>query len=81
MQLNESRIKVLQAQDDVVNAMKDSAAKELQSVSSDKKGYKKLLKGLVVQVFSLHLPTFICNETRYFYLVNTSFAEPCALSY
>ncbi|KAK2981860.1 hypothetical protein RJ640_010377 [Escallonia rubra] len=49
MQLNASRIKVLQAQDDLVNFMKDSASKELLRVSSDKKAYKKLLKGLIVQ--------------------------------
>ncbi|KAK6943295.1 V-type ATPase subunit E [Dillenia turbinata] len=33
----------------IVNAMKDSASKELLRVSSDKKAYKKLLKGLIVQ--------------------------------
>ncbi|KAK6943345.1 V-type ATPase subunit E [Dillenia turbinata] len=49
MQLNASRIKVLQAQDDIVNAMKDSASKELLRVFSDKEAYKKLLKGLIVQ--------------------------------
>lgn len=49
MQLNASRIKVLQAQDDVVNAMKDSASKELLNVSNNKNAYKKLLKGLIVQ--------------------------------
>ena len=50
MQLNASRIKVLQAQDDVVNAMKDAAAKELLNVSSDHHVYKRLLKDLIVQV-------------------------------
>jgi len=49
MQLNASRIKVLQAQDDVVNAMKDSASKELLRTADDKNSYKKLLKGLIVQ--------------------------------
>ncbi|KAH7862419.1 hypothetical protein Vadar_004591 [Vaccinium darrowii] len=49
MQLNASRIKVLQAQDDVVNAMKEAAAKELLKVSSEKNVYRKLLKDLVVQ--------------------------------
>ncbi|KAL0015943.1 hypothetical protein SO802_003012 [Lithocarpus litseifolius] len=49
MQLNASRIKVLQAQDDVVNAMKDAAAKELLNVSSDHHVYKRLLKDLIVQ--------------------------------
>ncbi|KAK9290365.1 hypothetical protein L1049_008534 [Liquidambar formosana] len=49
MQLNASRIKVLQAQDDVVNAMKDSAGKELLRASDDKNAYKNLLKGLIVQ--------------------------------
>jgi len=49
MQLNASRIKVLQAQDDVVNAMKDTASKDLLKVADDKNAYKKLLKGLIVQ--------------------------------
>ncbi|GMY30473.1 V-type proton ATPase subunit E-like [Fagus crenata] len=49
MQLNASRIKVLQAQDDVVNAMKEAAAKELLNVSRDHHVYKKLLKDLIVQ--------------------------------
>ncbi|XP_042511455.1 V-type proton ATPase subunit E2-like isoform X2 [Macadamia integrifolia] len=49
MQLNASRIKVLQAQDDVVNSMKESASKQLLRVSTDKKTYSKLLKDLIVQ--------------------------------
>ncbi|KAF5734778.1 V-type proton ATPase subunit E [Tripterygium wilfordii] len=49
MQLNASRIKVLQAQDDVVNSMKDAAAKDLLQVSHDHHGYKRLLKDLIVQ--------------------------------
>lgn len=49
-QLNASRIKVLQAQDDIVTALKDATSKELLRVSQDKNGYKKLLKGLIVQV-------------------------------
>lgn len=50
MQLNASRIKVLQAQDDIVNAMKDQAAKDLLNVSRDEYAYKQLLKDLIVQV-------------------------------
>ncbi|KAK6935483.1 V-type ATPase subunit E, partial [Dillenia turbinata] len=49
MQLNASRIKVLQAQDDLVNSMKESASKELLHVSHDHDEYKKLLKDLIVQ--------------------------------
>lgn len=49
MQLNASRIKVLQAQDDLVNGMKEAAGNELLRVSNDKKGYRKLLQGLIVQ--------------------------------
>ncbi|MBA0583902.1 hypothetical protein Gorai_014743, partial [Gossypium raimondii] len=49
MQLNASRIKVLQAQDDVVNAMKESASKDLLNVSHDHHVYKRLLKDLIVQ--------------------------------
>ncbi|KAE8727302.1 V-type proton ATPase subunit E [Hibiscus syriacus] len=49
MQLNASRIKVLQAQDDVVNEMKESASKELLNVSRDHRVYKNLLKDVIVQ--------------------------------
>ncbi|KZV36181.1 hypothetical protein F511_26363 [Dorcoceras hygrometricum] len=49
MQLNASRIKVLQAQDVLVNSMKESASKELLNVSSDQNSYKQLLKDLIVQ--------------------------------
>ncbi|KAL1544525.1 V-type proton ATPase subunit E-like [Salvia divinorum] len=49
MQLNASRIKVLQAQDDLVNSMKDSASKELLGVSIVQKNYKNLLKNVIVQ--------------------------------
>ena len=50
MQLNASRIKVLQAQDDVVNNMKETASKELLNVSRDHHGYKNLIKDLIAQV-------------------------------
>ncbi|CAH1446079.1 unnamed protein product [Lactuca virosa] len=49
MQLNASRIKVLQAQDDLVTGMKNAAAKELLNVSHNKKTYKKLIQSLIVQ--------------------------------
>ncbi|KAK8938909.1 V-type proton ATPase subunit E [Platanthera zijinensis] len=49
MQLNASRIKVLQAQDDLVNSMKDTAAKELLDVAGHHHAYKNLLKDLIVQ--------------------------------
>ncbi|XP_061343710.1 V-type proton ATPase subunit E-like [Gastrolobium bilobum] len=49
MQLNASRIKVLQAQDDVVNNMKDAASKELLNVSRDHHVYRNLIKDLIVQ--------------------------------
>ncbi|CAL9756122.1 unnamed protein product, partial [Musa acuminata subsp. burmannicoides] len=49
MQLNASRIKVLQAQDDFVNSMKEAAAKELLLVSNNHQSYEKLLKDLIVQ--------------------------------
>ncbi|KAK9986333.1 hypothetical protein SO802_031284 [Lithocarpus litseifolius] len=65
MQLNASRIKFLQAQDDVVNSMKESASKEILSVSQDKSTYKKLLKDLIVQsLLRLQEPTVLlrCRE-------------------
>ncbi|KAL8103130.1 V-type proton ATPase subunit E-like [Apium graveolens] len=58
MQLNASRIKVLQAQDDLVNAMKEAASQELLKVSHHDShhhhlhlhhDYQGLMKALVVQ--------------------------------
>ncbi|XP_009625675.1 V-type proton ATPase subunit E-like [Nicotiana tomentosiformis] len=51
MQLNASRIKVLQAQDDLVSSMKEAAAKELLHVSHHHNHhiYKKLLHDLIFQ--------------------------------
>ncbi|KAJ6849049.1 putative V-type proton ATPase subunit E [Iris pallida] len=49
MQLNASRIKVLQAQDDLVNSMKEAAGKELLRASEDHHEYERLLKDLIVQ--------------------------------
>ncbi|KAF8643638.1 hypothetical protein HU200_066694 [Digitaria exilis] len=49
MQLNASRIKVLQAQDDLVTNMMESARKELLYISRDHQTYKKLLRILIVQ--------------------------------
>ncbi|KAF8380111.1 hypothetical protein HHK36_027582 [Tetracentron sinense] len=49
MQLNASRIKVLQAQDDLVSFMKEAASKELLLVSNHHHVYKRLLKDLIVQ--------------------------------
>ena len=50
MQLNASRIKVLQAQDDLVKEMKEATEKALLQVSHDHHAYKQLLKELIVQV-------------------------------
>ncbi|XP_027342653.1 V-type proton ATPase subunit E-like isoform X1 [Abrus precatorius] len=52
MQLNASRIKVLQAQDDVISSMKEAASKELLHVSHHSHHhhvYRNLLKDLIVQ--------------------------------
>eukprot|EP00256_Glycine_max_P069554 XP_025984149.1 uncharacterized LOC100500452 isoform X1 [Glycine max] len=58
MQLNASRIKVLQAQDDVISSMKEAASKELLNVSHHRHlnllshhhhEYRNLLKDLIVQ--------------------------------
>uniref|UniRef100_A0A0E0JLY7 V-type proton ATPase subunit E n=1 Tax=Oryza punctata TaxID=4537 RepID=A0A0E0JLY7_ORYPU len=49
VELNASRIKVLQAQDDLVNSMKEDATKQLLRVSHNHHEYKNLLKELVVQ--------------------------------
>ncbi|KAI3669811.1 hypothetical protein L6452_41231 [Arctium lappa] len=65
MQLNASRIKVLQAQDDVVVAMKESARKELLNVSSNRRTYKDLVHSLIVQgLLRLREPSVVlrCRE-------------------
>uniref|UniRef100_A0ACD5VEM6 Uncharacterized protein n=1 Tax=Avena sativa TaxID=4498 RepID=A0ACD5VEM6_AVESA len=49
MQLNASRIKFLQAQDDLVKSMMESARKELLYQSQDHQSYKELLRILIVQ--------------------------------
>ncbi|XP_078431655.1 V-type proton ATPase subunit E-like [Wolffia australiana] len=49
MQLNASRITVLQAQDDLVKAMKEATEKELLHVSHNHETYGPLLKELIVQ--------------------------------
>lgn len=54
MQLNASRIKVLQAQDDLVSAMRETASKDLLNVSHYKSrhlhNYEGLLRALIIQV-------------------------------
>ncbi|XVF51444.1 hypothetical protein PTKIN_Ptkin04bG0185800 [Pterospermum kingtungense] len=49
IKLNASRINVLQAQDDMVNSMKELASKELLNMSRGYHVYKMLLKDLIVQ--------------------------------
>ena len=61
MQLNASRIKVLQAQDDLVDSMKEVAAKELLHVSHDRHAYKHLLNDLIVQVPTENRPVSDIN--------------------
>ncbi|KAE9620364.1 putative H(+)-transporting two-sector ATPase [Lupinus albus] len=65
MQLNAARLKVLQAQDEMVNSMKDDAKKALLRVSNDKKAYKKLIKDIIVQgLIRMREPSVIlrCRE-------------------
>ena len=52
IQQNASRIKYLQAQDEVVNSMKEAASEALVRISNNKKAYRKLLKSLIVQVLT-----------------------------
>lgn len=49
-ELNAARIKLLQAQDDVVTGMKESAGDALLRVTKDASAYKRVLKGLIVKV-------------------------------
>lgn len=77
MQLNASRIKVLQAQDDMVNEMKAEAVKSLVNVSKGhhhlleflnfghhENFYKNLVKDLIVQVI-----TYGCSLSHSFSVV------------
>lgn len=52
-ELNAARIKVHQAQEDIVTEMKESASVGLLRVTKDANAYKKVLKGLIVQVNGL----------------------------
>ena len=71
MQLNASRLKVLQAQDDLIGGMRETAEKQLATVNSTPT-YEKLLKDLIVQasnwnsslpyVASLNLDVRIMNN-------------------
>lgn len=61
MQLNASRITVLQAQDDLVTSMREAAGKELLRISSDQAAYKKLLKELIIQVCMSFFIPFTCS--------------------
>ncbi|KAJ4765703.1 V-type proton ATPase subunit E [Rhynchospora pubera] len=68
MQLNASRIKVLQAQDDLVTSMREAAGKELLRISGDQSAYKKLLKELIIQsLLRLKEPAVIlrCRKDDY----------------
>lgn len=64
-ELNAARIKVLQAQDDIVTEMKESAGVGLLRVTKDANAYKKVLKGLIVQsLLRLREPSLVlrCRE-------------------
>ena len=51
--MNAARIKLLQAQDDVVAGMRENAGEALVRVTKDANTYKRILKGLIVQVSQL----------------------------
>ncbi|CAN6332630.1 unnamed protein product [Urochloa humidicola] len=62
-QLNAARIKLLQAQDDVVTGMRESAGDALLRVTKDANTYKRILKGLIV-LLRLREPALVlrCRE-------------------
>jgi vacuolar-type H+-ATPase subunit E/Vma4 len=49
--MNVARLKVLQAQHDLVQGMKDAAERQLVNVSLQPNAYVKLLDALIIQVF------------------------------
>ena len=55
-QLNESRIKVLQAREEAVMQLVSEAEEKLASIAKDKAQYKSLLTDLLVQVRGVTLP-------------------------
>ncbi|MCO5547798.1 hypothetical protein L7F22_001250 [Adiantum nelumboides] len=66
MQLNASRLKVLQAQDDLVQGMKEAAEKQLASVAHHHQNYRKILRELMVQaLLRLKEPSLLlrCRES------------------
>ncbi|KAJ0985387.1 hypothetical protein J5N97_003743 [Dioscorea zingiberensis] len=65
MQLNAARIKVLQAQDDLVNSMKESASKELLRASENSKSYKKEAKQQYAEKAKVHPPKVTIDEKVY----------------
>lgn len=79
MQLNASRIKVLQAQDDLVSAMREAASKDLLNVSHHKfhhhHNYEGLLKSLIVQVLVKHASYYVN------FLIPYNNITPCFLKY
>ncbi|XP_015896381.1 V-type proton ATPase subunit E [Ziziphus jujuba] len=82
MQLNASRIKVLQAQDDVVNSMREAASKELLHVARDHHEYKKLLKDLIVQsLLRLKEPAVLLRCRKEDHHLVESVLESAALEY
>lgn len=68
MQLNASRLKVLQAQDDLVSGMRESAVKQLGTVTTSP-SYKQLLKNLILQVS--YVPLFFQNIFAELHMVGT----------
>jgi len=49
--MNVARLKVLQAQHDLVQGMKDATERQLVNVSLQPNAYVKLLDALIIQVF------------------------------
>ncbi|KAM0924930.1 hypothetical protein ACQ4PT_004806 [Festuca glaucescens] len=65
MELNAARIKVLQAQDDVVSEMRENTCRALLRVTKDTNVYRKILKSLIVQsLLRLREPAVVlrCRE-------------------
>ncbi|KAF8703731.1 hypothetical protein HU200_031817 [Digitaria exilis] len=64
-ELNAARIKLLQAQDDVVTGMRESSGEALIRITKDANTYKRILKGLIVQgLLRLREPALVlrCRE-------------------
>ncbi|KAH7430686.1 hypothetical protein KP509_08G009200 [Ceratopteris richardii] len=65
MQLNNSRIRVLQAQDDLVQSIKEAAKKKIYALSTNHRVYRHLIRDLVVQGLIMLKEPYVVLQCRH----------------